>query len=185
MPVQPEWIAEAMGLVHFDPALHHEGPYTRGTNQVEIRSIIPAPDGQLTKVTIIDYLHGWVLQQQIFDARGQLLASALASQHRYDPIVGVSLPRQIDIQLPTAQLSFRIEVTDYLINQLTGNPQTLWSLPNIAGYPLVDLCDPAVGPHNAPAPQNDPSPYPASPVNAPTPYAAHAPSPYGGYPRRQ
>ncbi len=186
MPVQPEWIAEAMGLVYFDPALRHDGPYARGADQLEIRTIIPAPDGDLTKVTVIHAVNALVLQQQIYDARGQLLASALASKHRYDPINGISLPRKVEIQLPSAQLSFTIQVADYLINQLSGNPQQLWSLPHIDGYPLVDLCNPSVQPYNLPAttPQGYPPPYPAAPVNA-TPYAADATSPYGAYLRRQ
>ena len=118
LPVQPEWIGEALGLVYFDPAIVHQGPFPNGPDQLEIRSIIPSPQGNLTKTTRIDSIHAWVLQQQIFDASGRLLASAVASQHRHDPIAGISLPRKVDIQVPTAQLSFTIQVTDYLINQL-------------------------------------------------------------------
>jgi hypothetical protein len=187
LPVQPDWIAEALGLVYFDPALSHQGPFPRGPDQLEIRSIVPSPDGNLTKVTVIDALHAWVLQQQIYDPRGQLLASAIASRHRYDPIAGISLPRQVDIQLPPAQLSFTIQVADYLVNKLSGNPQQLWSMPHLDGYPLVDLCRPSrpqpiVSPHSF-SPGYD-APYPLRSVRLPPPYTGSSAPPYGDYPRR-
>jgi hypothetical protein len=186
LPVQPDWIAEALGLVYFDPTLDHRGPFPRGADQLEIHSIIPSPEGNLTKVTVLDAQHAWVLQQQIYDSRKQLLASAIASRHRYDPIAGVSLPRQVDIQLPPAQLSFRIQVVDYLVNQLSSNPQQLWSMPQIEGYPLIDLAGPSVSPavsripnsqlphSTGPYPSPSPRPYPAPQY----PPARHSPTQY-------
>lgn len=181
LPVRPEWIGEALGLVYFDPALVHQGPFPHGPDQLEIRSIIPSPRGNLTKITRIDAVHAWVLQQEVLDASGQRLAVAIAAQHRHDPLVGVSLPRRVDIQLPTAQLSFTIQVADYLINQPGGNPQQLWSMPQIDGYPPIDLCSPGSQSFSAPAPQPafnpGPSPPPTSgsyPANL-APYAPAGP----------
>jgi hypothetical protein len=178
LPVQPDWIAEALGLVYFDPTLDHRGPFPRGADQLEIHTIIPTREGNLTKITVLDAQHAWVLQQQIYDSQRQLIASAIASQHRYDPIAGVSLPRQVDIQLPPAQLSFRIQVSDYLVNQLNGNPQQLWAMPQIEGYPLVDLAGPNAFPSD-PRPANYPSPPMQYPSSAPTRY----PPPQNQYPQ--
>lgn len=177
LPVQPDWIVEALGLVYFDPTLDHRGPFPRGADQLEIHTIIPTPEGNLTKVTVLDAQHAWVLQQQIYDSRRQLIASAIATRHRYDPIAGVSLPRQVDIQLPPAELSFRIQVSDYLVNQLNGNPQQLWAMPQIEGYPLVDLAGPSVSPAAA-HPNGYPSPSVQYPTSAPAPY----PPPQNRYP---
>ena len=177
LPVQPDWIAEALGLVYFDPTLDHRGPFPRGADQLEIHTIIPAPEGNLTKITVLDAQHAWVMQQQIYDSRRQLLASAIASRHRYDPIARVSLPRQVDIQLPPAQLSFTIQVSDYLVNKLNGNPQQLWAMPQIEGYPLVDLAGPSASP-TVSYPTGNPSPHTHYPPSAAGPH----PPPQNQYP---
>ena len=105
---------------------------------------MPTPRGDLNRVTVIHDSYGWVLEQHLYDGRGQKLAAAVASRHRYDPITGVSLPRHVEVQLPPAGVSFTIEVADYLINSLEGAPLHIWSMPQPSGYPLVDLCDPGV-----------------------------------------
>ena len=88
---------------------------------------------------VVDDRRGHVLEQQVYDATGQLLASAISSQYQFDPVQYVSLPRQIDIQIPPAQLSFTLQVDSYSINQLRADPTQVWAMPQLSDYSYSDL----------------------------------------------
>ena len=139
LPIEPSWIAEALGVVYFDPRGRHDGPHASGEGRIEIRSKVSTADGEITKVTVIHSAHGWVLEQHIFDVSGQHIASAIASHHRFDPGTGVTLPRHIEIELPTIEMAFSLDISDYIVNSLTGDPDTLWSRPDRSSVPPVDL----------------------------------------------
>ena len=142
LPIDPLWFTEALGVVQLDPLAKYEGPIPVGPGRFELRARVPAAGGEQTRVWIVDDKHGWVLEQRLFDARNQLLASAKAMEHRHYPAENVSLPHRVDIQIPPAQLAMSISVTNYQINSLFGDPAQLWVLPQFEGYPLVDLADP-------------------------------------------
>jgi len=141
IPIQPHWLIEALGVVHLDPADRHEGPIASRAGRLEIRSTLSSPSGDITRVMVIDATYGWVLEQHIYDWRGQHLASAISSDHRYDPVVGVSLPRRVEIKLPPAQMAFTIDIADYVINSLDGDPAQLWTMPQPSGNSLVNLAE--------------------------------------------
>ncbi len=138
IPIDPTWVAEALGVAHLDPRGLHEGPYAAGSGRIEIRSRVAGPEGEVTKVTILHAAHGWVLEQHIFDGRGARIASAVASHHRYDKINGVTLPRHVEIELPTIEMSFALDISDYIVNHISGDPATLWTMPTRGDAP-VDL----------------------------------------------
>ena len=48
------------------------------------------------------------------------------SKFRFYQNIGASLPHRVQVELPTAQLSFQIEVDEFLVNQLQGDPVELW-----------------------------------------------------------
>ena len=149
IPVPPSWLIEALGLVQLDPYAVHEGPYQRMPGRLEVRTRVPSPSGEWERVTVIDDIHGWVLEQHVKDSQGRLVASARLSRHHFDPAHGVSLPRQVDISLPGAQLEFTIQLHEFVINQLITDPLQLWSMPRMAGVEYVDLADPAArAPHS-------------------------------------
>jgi hypothetical protein len=142
LPVPPDWLIEALGVVQLDPTGQHEGPFASRPGQLEVRSSIPTPAGNLTKVTVVDDARGWVLEQHVFDAARQPLASSLAAGFQFDPVTGASLPRLVEIRLPPARMHFRLETPRHQINQLAGDPAQLWTLPQFNGVPLVDLDNP-------------------------------------------
>lgn len=139
MPIEPAWLAEALGLVYFDPRGRHEGPFSRADGQMEIRSLVPTGDTEVLKITVIDDAHGWVLQQHIYDQFGRRIASAVASQHRLDAANGVVLPRKVEVQLPTIEMAFTLEVSDYVVNSLSGDPATLWAMPRRSQATAINL----------------------------------------------
>jgi hypothetical protein len=152
IPIQPDWLIEALGVTEIDPALPHQGPFPLPGDRLEIRTISETPDGPVTKVTVIDGLQGWILEQNIYNAQGCLLASAVASQHRRDPLSGLVMPGTVLINCPTAQFSMRIDLGPVQINRLSGNPAELWNIPSILGVPAVNLADPNAQPLAAQAP---------------------------------
>lgn len=142
MPVEPEWLLEAVGLAYLDPSQPMEGPTNVGGGRLMIKSRRPTSTGELVKTTVVDEWDGTVLEQHLYDAGGQRIASALTSRYKADPQTGVALPRTIEVQWPTADMSFRLEVTDWLVN--APPMESLWVKPEPPGYPNVNLADPSV-----------------------------------------
>ena len=146
MPVKPQWLLEAMGLVYLDPSGSYQGPITRPDGNYELRANIQGTDGSLTKVYVIDWRFATVLEQHVYDDRGQLLASVIAGEHRLYPLWKVHLPHRLEIVLPPAQMDFELNVVSYSVNQLLMPPEQLWAMPQIPGYPAVDLARTHLGP---------------------------------------
>ncbi len=122
MPIEPSWLLDALGFAEFAPGDHHEGPILRGNGRLEIRSVIQTRIGTLTKMTVVDAQRAWVLEQHVYDTQGTLLASTIARSHRYYPAANVSLPQEVEIRLPIAQLNLSIDVGTVQLNQGTLNP---------------------------------------------------------------
>ena len=139
LPIDPVWAMEALGLVSIDPSLPVDGPFPAGQERAEIRVRVPSIEGELTKVYQIHTRLGWILEQHLVGPQGQLLASARASSHRYYPNEHVSLPQQVEITVPSAQLRLTVQISRYQINGINGDPNQLWNLPTIPGYQAVNL----------------------------------------------
>jgi hypothetical protein len=158
MPFEPGWLIEALGVTEFDPALPHQGPIQLPGDRLRIDTIRNTPDGPVTKVTIIDGSQAWVLEQHIFDARRQLLASSVASGHRCDPLSNLVMPTVVDINCPPAQLTMRINLGNVEINRLSGDRPTLWTMPTYPGVQFVDMANPPAAPPPAPTSAQRPPP---------------------------
>jgi hypothetical protein len=144
MPVEPDWLVEAVGLPRFDASQQLEGPNPVGGGRLQIRSRQLSALGEMTKVTIIDEWDGAVVEQHLYDPQGRLLATARTSRYKRDPASGAALPRSIDVQWPTTQppLSFHLDVTDWLVNTIAPENLALFAKPDYPGYPEMNLADP-------------------------------------------
>jgi hypothetical protein len=145
VPVEPEWLIEAFGLVTLNPADHIEGPFPVGNGRVEVRSKSMAPGRGGSRITIIDASRGVVLEEHLYDAQGVRLASAMLSKHIRDPASEATLPRHVEIQWPPAKFELTVDMPDLHINQLTADPRELFTKPIKEGYPDMDLAQP-IGP---------------------------------------
>lgn len=141
IPFEPSWLVEAFGVTEFDPSLPHQ-LIAQPNDKLRIDTIRNTPDGPVTKITILDGSQGWILEQHIFDAKRQLVASSVASQHRRDPLSGLVMPKVVSINCPSAQLAMRIDLGNVEINRLSGDPAALWSMPSYPGASVVDIGDP-------------------------------------------
>ncbi|MCE5266532.1 MAG: hypothetical protein LLG00_01420 [Planctomycetaceae bacterium] len=152
LPFEPTWLIEALGVAALDPALPHQGPQFLPNDRLRMDTIVDTPQGPVTKVMIIDGSQGWVLEQHVLDARRQLLASAVASGHRRDPLSGLVMPTVVQVRCPPANLSLKIDLGNVEINRPVGDPVALWSMPNYGNGPVVDMGNPNFRPP-APAAQ--------------------------------
>jgi hypothetical protein len=144
MPVEPEWLINAAGLPRFDTTQPLEGPFPVHGDRVEIRSKRPSPLGELSQITVVDQWEGTVVEQDVYNPQGQLLAVARTSRFKRDPASGAALPHSIDVQWPTTQMSFHIDVSGWVVNGIPPDNFSLWTKPEYPGYPNVDLSDPSL-----------------------------------------
>lgn len=138
MPIEPQWLLDAIGFAEFRPGDAHTGPTALGDGKVEITSVMQTRTGQLTKKTVVDATRAWVLEQHVYNVQGTLIASAVAKSHVYYDELKVSLPGKVEIRIPASDLSLSIEMGTVEINKLGENPQ-LWAMPSKPGVPLTDL----------------------------------------------
>jgi hypothetical protein len=159
IPVEPEWLIEALGVVTFDPTAQHMGPTPVGAGRLEILTKPTTPGKGFSRITIINDSLGVVLEQHVYDPQGIRLASAVLSRHVRDPATGVTLPRHVEIQFPPAQREFSIDMAELQINGLTPDQAAQFFVkPSYSGYNEIDLAQPngpatpaANGPYKVPA----------------------------------
>ena len=142
LPVEPEWLIKALGIVSFDASELHQGPTPLHGGRIQIVSTQPGNPSGRRRVTVVDDARGVILEQHVYDERGSLLASAMLSQHARDPATGVIMPRRVQVRWPPAQLDMTIEFYDLAINRVVGDPNELFVKPTYPGFPDVDLADP-------------------------------------------
>lgn len=139
LPVDPNWIGDALGLVELNPAASYEGPFPRADGSLELRCAISTPSGPMTRVVVVDKDRAWVLEQHLYDSASVPVASAIAENFVYDPVALVSLPRRVTIRVPKADMALAIDIGTLAVNTPTGDPAQLWSMPLLEQYPRVDL----------------------------------------------
>ena len=139
LPIQPSWVVDALGLVELNPAVNYQGPFPRADGTLELRGPDIGPGGPVERVTVVEPTRAWVVEQHVYDTKGELLASAVAKNFRFHTEAQASLPEQVTIRIPTAGLSLTINTGTASINAPIANPQQQWAMPNRDGYPQVDL----------------------------------------------
>jgi hypothetical protein len=171
LAVEPAWLIEALGLVEIDPASVIEGPHAAGGERMQLRTTLPSAGGAYTRLLVLHHRFAWVLEQHVYDERGQLIASARNSGHEYHAVDGVSLPKRIEVQVPQGMLRLQLDVDRWAINQPLLEGAATFELPrtSLGKYPFVDMADPrfvppvgsvpvqpAAAPRAAHQPQNPP-----------------------------
>jgi hypothetical protein len=160
LAIEPAWLIEALGLVEIDPASVLEGPHAASGDRVQLRTTLASAGGQHTRLLILHSRYAWVLEQHVFDERGQLIASARNGGHEYHAVDGVSLPRRIEIEVPQGLLRLQLDVDRWAINQPFADGTTTFELPRsqLGNYPFVDMADPRFVPPTGNSPTPPPTP---------------------------
>ena len=180
LPIKPDALVDAFGLIRFDPEHLHEGPWEHGPGQMQFRSHIPGPEGVTGRITVVHATYGWILEQHLYDPQGQWTASALTSNHRYYPDIGTSLPHRIEVRMAPPNPSFQLDIDSYSINQLRVDPRQLFTMPAYPDYPAVDLAAPMPWAPGGPPHPPPTAPPPASPQHHGYPVTGYRPR-YRGY----
>ncbi len=141
VPIEPDWLIRALGVVSFEPGVVHQGPVPISAGRLEVRTPPITPGGN-TRVTVIDATRGIVLEEHVYNPQGTRLASAMLSRHRRDGTTGITLPRHVDLQLPEAKLDIGIDLNNLQINTLNPGQTDLFVKPVYPGYTEVNLADP-------------------------------------------
>lgn len=147
LAVEPAWIIEALGLVEIDPASVLEGPHLAGGERIQLKTSVSGSE-PYTRLLVLHHRYGWVLEQHLYDPRGQLIASARNSGHEYHAIDGVSLPRRIELQVPQGFLRLALDVDRWSINQALVEGAATFKLPRdqLGNRAFVDMADPSFVP---------------------------------------
>jgi hypothetical protein len=140
LPIDPYWLIEALGMTRLDPAAQHSDPIAVPGGRFEVHTTREAPEGPALRVTVVDGVRGWVLEQRVYDARRQLIASASAGRFRRDPLSGAFYPTLIDVRSPPNQFALQIQLAAVQVNKPAANPGQIWAMPRYEGWPAVDLC---------------------------------------------
>ena len=183
IPLRADWMPELLGLVTFRPEDQHEGPVPMADGRIEIRTTMAGPDGAMRKSTVLDGTTGLVLEQHLFTATGERLASVRTSRHRVDPPSGAALPRLVEVSWPASGVEFQLELTSITTNMPPSDPGQLWQMPSYEGFQPIDLADPSVvisGPGAPAAAATSPPQLPTTRPAAPQPPLS--PPPASGLP---
>ncbi len=149
IPLEPKWLIDALGLVQFDPADQHQGPFVRPDGRYEIHSFHRSPTGPVTRVTVVDPRFGWINQQTIYDQTGHRIAYADSIKYEFYPELNVSLPKRIELHVFQADgksTTVVVDASTYKLNSIYGDPEKLWAMPMPSDVQVVDLASAAPGP---------------------------------------
>ncbi len=153
IPFEPQWIIDALGLMSLPTDGSIQGPLTRADGRYELRLETPTSLGLVTKILVVDPKTGLVQQQSIYDSQLKLIAYANAIQHQYFEAYHASLPRRIEIVAfgpDRSRNAITVDLGGHKINQLYGDPERQWLMPQPADAQRVDLAKAAAIPTQAP-----------------------------------
>ena len=143
IPIQPQWISQALGLVTFDSRDEHTGPFQRNDGRVEIRSRIKSPQGDVTRVVVVDPKYGTINRVTMYDSSNTRLAYADAYRYSYDAEHQVRLPRHVEIYFndPNTgkQNKLSIALDSVTLNAFYGDRETIWAMPQPADVRKIDI----------------------------------------------
>lgn len=144
LPIDPQWIIDATGLVEFSPTDVHQGPFLRQDGFLTINTIRRMPNGHVTRVSLIDPKTALILQQSWYDSENRRIGYINSSDYEHISEHHVSLPRRIELHLTSQdgqEAKLAITASQYQINSFYGNPDQTWSMPTPDGVPLINLAE--------------------------------------------
>ena len=140
IPFQPDWIMETLGVIGIDPdqELTMQPPQP-GSHTVLLMADRVSPQGfKVRKVTAVDLCRGVIREHALYDARGQLIARAVLSNHYRDQKSQAVLPSTIQLEWPQANLNLTMNFSDIEVNP-PKIPRQTWTVPNIPDSPVRDM----------------------------------------------
>jgi hypothetical protein len=144
IPIDPDWLIEALGIVEFKPTDQHFGPTRLSDGNWEIVSHCQTPSGQYIKRTVVDAKVGWIIRQELYTPQNQLVALAEATDLRYDRGAGIYYVKRVSVQCQGMDGKMIIDLGSPTFNTSASFTSSMFVMPVYEGYRAVDLCGPEV-----------------------------------------
>ena len=159
IPIDPDWLIEALGIVEFKPTDQHFGPTRMADGNWEIISHCQTPSGQFIKRTVIDSKVGGVIRQELYTPQNQLIALAESSDLRLDRGTNIYYAKRIEVQCQGMDGKMTIDLGSPTFNSSMPVAATMFVMPTFDGYRAVDLSSPEfLQPRGVIMPTQAPSP---------------------------
>lgn len=142
VPIDPDWIMEAIGIVEFLPTDRHSGPYQTADGNLMIETRKQTAAGIFVKKTTIGVKTGWVLRQEMYSPQNELVAIAVSHDHRKDQATGIIYAQRVEVQCQGAEGKMSIDLGTPKFNGQHPFASTMFAMPTIDGYRAIDLCSP-------------------------------------------
>ena len=142
VPIDPDWLIEALGMVEFKPADQHFGPTKMSDGNWEIVSHCQTPSGEFIKRTVIDSKVGWVKRQELYTPQNEMVAMAEVAESRFDRSTGIYYVKRVSVQCQGMEGKMTIDLGSPIFNTSAAFASTMFAMPTYDGYRAVDLCAP-------------------------------------------
>ena len=142
IPLEPEQIINALGLVTLDPNGRHYGPFPEGKKHVRLYTIEEVNGARQTRMLLINANAAAVEQTSDYDQNNQLVAYANALKFKNYNQHKISLPQKIEIhvvQPGQADFVMKVDIGSFSVNSLFGDPNQMWAMPDARNVKRVDL----------------------------------------------
>ncbi len=149
LPIQPDWILEAIGMapIQPNPAIRLEFP--RNSNTMELIEQTRSPKGvPITKVTVfnrntVQGTEPQIVARKLVDGRGKIICMAEIKQMQQDPRTGVKVPHRMELVYPGDRAMEKVTlnlVLDTIVVNVPFDPsQPYFVRPNKPGVYSIDL----------------------------------------------
>lgn len=138
IPFEPGWLLEALRVVPLNDkelSIQKEGQNSPNVKLISDRLL---PNGKLVqKILIVNLCTGHIIEQSLYDSQGQRIATATLGEYRTCGTSNAVLPHVIKLDWPQAGLAMTMTMSQISVNP--GVPGDVWELPQIPGYPVLDL----------------------------------------------
>ena len=141
IPLEPQWLIDAIGLVPLDATGQHHGPFAEG-NRWKLITVFNQNGRRQTRVILINSTTGVVEQTSMYDENNQLIAYANATNFKNYQQYGLSLPHRVElhvIQPGQKDYVMKVDLGSYSINSLFGDPAQMWAMPRPQNVKAYDL----------------------------------------------
>jgi len=144
IPMDPDWLIEALGVVEFKPTDQHFGPTRLNDGNWEIVSHCQTLSGQFIKRTVIDHKTGWVMRQELYTPQSELIAMTQVTDSRFDRSTGIHYVKRAEVQCQGMTGKMTIDLGAPSFNRAEPFATSMFVMQVFDGYRALDLCGPEV-----------------------------------------
>ncbi|MCA9118029.1 MAG: hypothetical protein KDA79_23315, partial [Planctomycetaceae bacterium] len=139
IPFEPDWLMQVLGVMPLPQGDAFLQPREPDSELLALVIEGIGPSGEPTRRIIqVDSCYGRIISQSLHDAGGNLLARATFNDYKVCGETGVMLPHRIDLDWPQTRTAMSLHMGSIELNN-PALPQQLWTMPEIPGFPEMEL----------------------------------------------